>query len=841
MPVETTAGTSPTVSELEHKVAELSDMLRAQREEYNEALQREAALAEILRVINEPGTDLARVFSVMVEKATKLCSASYGYVWRYDGKHVRAVAASAQQTFGDWLRDSEPRVPAEQSPLGRALLSRRLVHVIDAKEDEAYKTHLPFRELVDRGGVRTLLHVPLRKGDTLLGVITVYRRERLAFTDQQIRLLESFAEQAVLAMENARLLDEQREALEQQTATADILHIISQSPNDVQPVLNAVAEAAQRFCSAEDVTIGLREGESWIAAAHLGPMQAGIGEPFPLNRQSVMGRSIIGAETVQVPDIDAVSASEFATAIQLARRFDWRAAAAAPLMREGVAAGAILLRRPDTGVFTPRQIELLETFAAQAVIAIENVRLFTELRERTDHLTELLEYQTATSEVLKVISRSTFDLQLALDMLVSAAARLCEAEMVLISRREGEHYRSAAITGFAPEFHAFLQSHPLTPGRGSIVGRVALEKRVIQVADVTVDAEYTLSEATTMSGQRTALGVPLLREDDLIGVIVLARRRVEPFTNRQIELVRTFADQAVVAIENVRLFTELRDSLERLKAAQANLIQSEKMASLGQLTAGIAHEIKNPLNFVNNFAGLSRELLDELKQAVDALLAEPDEDKSAELQDTMDLLTGNLAKIVEHGRRADGIVKSMLAHSRGGTGDWQGSNINALVEEALNLAYHGARAQDKDFNVTLERDFAETKPIEVVPQDVTRVFLNLFGNGFYAAKKRRLSGAGSDYRPTLTVSTRDFGEAVEVRVRDNGTGIQPEVRAKLFQPFFTTKPPGEGTGLGLSISYDIVTQQHGGTIEVESEPGSFTEFTVRLPRSRRVAQSRGTT
>jgi signal transduction histidine kinase len=197
------------------------------------------------------------------------------------------------------------------------------------------------------------------------------------------------------------------------------------------------------------------------------------------------------------------------------------------------------------------------------------------------------------------------------------------------------------------------------------------------------------------------------------------------------------------------------------------------------------------------------------------------------------MITSNLDKIAEHGKRADGIVKSMLSHSRGGSGDWQESNINALVEEALNLAYHGARAQDKEFNVTLERDMPEAKPIEVVPQDITRVFLNLFGNGFYATKKRRLGGAGASYRPTLTVSTRDLGQAVEVRVRDNGTGIPADVRAKLFQPFFTTKPTGEGTGLGLSISYDIVTQQHGGTIEVESEPGSFTEFTVRLPRSRR--------
>jgi signal transduction histidine kinase len=277
-------------------------------------------------------------------------------------------------------------------------------------------------------------------------------------------------------------------------------------------------------------------------------------------------------------------------------------------------------------------------------------------------------------------------------------------------------------------------------------------------------------------------------------------------------------------------------ALAELRTAQASLIHAEKMASLGQLTAGIAHEIKNPLNFVNNFAGLSVELLGELKAAAQPALAVMSEDARAEFGETIDMITSNLGKIAEHGRRADGIVKSMLSHSRGGTGDWQQSDINALIEEALNLAYHGARAQDKEFNVTLERDFApEAKPIEVVPQDVTRVFLNLFGNGFYAANKRRLAGAGAGYRPTLTVSTRDLGEAVEVRVRDNGIGISPELRDKLFQPFFTTKPTGEGTGLGLSISYDIVTQQHGGSIEVESEPGSFTEFTVRLPRRRRAA------
>jgi two-component system NtrC family sensor kinase len=254
------------------------------------------------------------------------------------------------------------------------------------------------------------------------------------------------------------------------------------------------------------------------------------------------------------------------------------------------------------------------------------------------------------------------------------------------------------------------------------------------------------------------------------------------------------------------------------------------MASLGQLTAGIAHEIKNPLNFVNNFANLSNELLAELKEIAEPALTTLAADRRADLDEVTAMLSGNLEKIAEHGRRADGIVKSMLEHSRGVTGERRQVDLNALVEEALNLAYHGARARDQTFNITLERRFdPDLTPIEVAPQEMTRVFLNLFGNGFYAATRRaRANGAG--FRPVLTVTTHDCGDAAEVRVRDNGTGIPADIRERLFQPFFTTKPTGEGTGLGLSISYDIVTQQHGGTIAVESEPGAFAEFTIRLPR-----------
>jgi signal transduction histidine kinase len=370
-----------------------------------------------------------------------------------------------------------------------------------------------------------------------------------------------------------------------------------------------------------------------------------------------------------------------------------------------------------------------------------------------------------------------------------------------------------------------------------------MERRTVQVLDVASDPEYKLVQSTALAGQRTALGVPLLRENEPIGTVILARRRVEAFTSKQIELVTTFADQAVIAIENVRLFDELRQrtdalseslraqtaTLEELRTAQDRLVQTEKLASLGQLTAGIAHEIKNPLNFVNNFSALSSELIGELHEVLKH--ASLDRKTREEIDELTHMLKGNLEKVVQHGKRADSIVKNMLLHSREGSGEHRPADINAILEESLNLAYHGARAERPGFNIKLERDLdPKAGLIDLYPQEITRVFLNLISNGFYAATKRKETGDGT-FEPTLKATTKSLGNRVEIRIRDNGTGIALEVKEKMFNPFFTTKPAGEGTGLGLSMSHDIVVKQHGGTIDVDTKAGVFTEFIISLPRT----------
>jgi two-component system, NtrC family, sensor kinase len=818
--------------------ARLLNELRQRTGDLTESLQQQTATADVLSVISRSPSDVAPVFDVIGERAEKLCSAEISVVSVLDGDRIRVASIRGiSRDNVELLRAHFPMPLDRNTVTARTIKSGAVVHIGDVLADTTYDNKV----LAEQTGYRSCLGVPMHHEGQIVGAIFVARTEPGLFSDNQIRLLEIFADQAVIAIQNVRMFEEVQartrdlsEALTYQTASSNILGVIASSPTDIGPALQAIVESACKLCGSYDATVVLKLGSELHFKAHHGPIPTGQ-RPRPISREWVTGRAVVDREPVQMPDFHSPEAAEFPDGQLQSREQGHRCTLAVPLLREGEAIGALALRRLEPVAFNERQISVLQSFADQAVIAIENVRLFDEVQAKTDDLSEALRYQTGSARILNVIASSPTDVQPVLKAIVESACELCDAYDAVVILKDGEELQLRAHHGPIP-----MNRQRWANDRTSVSGRAIADRWPVHIHDVLAHEGVEFEVARGMSlvdGCRTLLSAPLLREGDPIGALVLRRSEVHPFSEEQIRLLQTFADQAVIAIGNVRLFEqvqqrtrELSKSLEDLRAAQERLVQTEKLASLGHLTAGIAHEIKNPLNFVNNFSALSAELIDEMKGVLSKISL--GNDKREELDEITRMLKSNLEKVVQHGKRADSIVKNMLQHSREGSGENRSADINAIVDESLNLAYHGARAEKAGFSIVLRREFdPSVGAADIYPQEITRVLLNLISNGFYAATKRK-EEAGDGFEPTLSAMTKNLGERVEIRIRDNGTGIPEQVRAKIFNPFFTTKPSGEGTGLGLSISHDIIVKQHGGTIDVESAPGKFTEFRIVIPRTR---------
>jgi GAF domain-containing protein len=760
--------------------------------ELRESLQQQTATADVLKVISRSTFDLQTVLDTLVESAAKLCEADMGGIARPRGDGFFRMEATYQ--FPPALKDQSERTrytAGRQSAIGRALLERAPIQILDAVTDPEY-------QLVEHqkiGQYHSILALPLMREGTPIGVFTLNRHAVRAFSERQIELVTTFADQAVIAIENSRLLKELQESLQQQTATSEVLRVISSSPGDLQPVFQALLENATRVCASNFGTMYLREGDAFrTVAMHGAPpayVEARMREPvFNPGAGTGLGRTARTKKVIHVADVTAEPAYAMRDPLRVAavELGGVRSHVTVPMLKENELIGAFSIYRQEVRPFTDKQITLLQSFAAQAVIAIENTRLVNELRES-------LQQQTATADVLKIISRSTFDLKTVLDTLLSSAMRLCGTARGMIFRYDGDSCHAVAAHNVPPEFLELWERTPVRAGRGTTVGRALLECRPVQIVDVRADPEYAFDEAQKMFAFRTVLAVPMLREGIPKGVIGLIKTEVEPFTDKQIALVETFADQAAIAIENVRLFDEIQD-----KSRQLALASEHK----SQFVSSMSHELRTPLNAI---IGLTEMMVKNAARFGTEKAQEP------------------LQRVNRAGTHLLGLINQVLDLSKIEAGKLelnpQTVQLAPLINDVIGTAGQLAEQNRNRLVVDAEEDLGA---LTVDPMRLRQILLNLLSNACKFTK------AGEVKLAARKVS--NGSGSVEFAVSDTGIGMTAEQQAKLFEEFTqadtSTAQRYGGTGLGLAITRKLARMM-GGDVTVTSEPGKGSVFTVRLP------------
>ena len=684
--------------------------------ELSESLEQQTATSELLGVISRSSGDLGPVFESVLANAIQVCGAKFGGLFLCEGDAVRVAAFhNAPNALAElWRREPLFR-PGPTLALSRSIKSKQVVQIADMWADQAYHERDPARiQVVELGGFRAVLSVPLVKDHEVIGAFTIWRQEPGPFADRQITVATNFANQAVIAIENTRLLNELRQSLEQQTATADVLRVISSSPGELEPVFQAMLENAVRICEAKFGVLHLSEGDGFRLAAmrNAPPAYAELRRREPVmgrpNPRTAIGRAAATKRTVQIADVQAepgyFDPLPGFSGTQMPALTGARTIVAVPMLKDDSLIGVIIIFRQDVRPFSDKQISLVQNFAAQAVIAIENARLLNELRESLDQ-------QSATADVLKVISRSTFDLRRVLQTLVESAARFCAADNATVIREKDGLFYTAEAYGYSREFLDYIRNTPIKTERGSASGRALVEGRVVHIPDVKADPEYTFIEAPRLGDFRTALCVPMLREDVPIGVLTLTRSEVRPFTDKQIELVTTLADQAAIAIENVRLFDEIQDKSRQLEVASQHK---------SQFLANMSHELRTPLNAILGYTELM----------ADSAYGEPSEK-----------MLGVLKRLEGNGKHLLGLINDVLDLSKIEAGQLELELSDYCIQDIAQTVRSTLEplASDKKLAFKVEMAY-ELPPGHGDGRRLTQVLINLVGNAI--TKKKGGTGLG---------------------------------------------------------------------------------------------------